>query len=203
MTLTLSTKVDGRQIDLFWQRFRSLLHKHGYRPQYFKVKEFTEKGQRHLHVLIDIFVPFNEIQYAWRLATEGTSFWVHIKKTQVRRAAGYMSKYLTKQTVLSSSFDKGEHRYSFSRKFPRMPKEEQEKEQGRYTYISAVALMRELVDKCEWYEGDMKTYKKIAEDLAKKAKLKRDEIKYGVRSKTPRRHHYQLKEAALPLRRVD
>lgn len=152
MTLTLSTKVDGRRIDLFWQRFRSLLHKHGYRPEYFKVKEFTKNGQRHLHVLIDVFVPFNFIQYAWRMATEGTSFWVHIKKAQIKSAAGYMAKYLTKQTVLSHQFEKGEHRYSFSRKFPRPAKEQKNKEPGRYEYLSAVEYMYRMLDSGGWYE---------------------------------------------------
>lgn len=154
LTLTLTTHVDGRKIDLFWQRFRSYMLKRGYRPTYFKVKEFTEKGQRHLHVLIDVFIPFNEIQYAWRLATEGTSYWVHIKKAEVKRAAGYMAKYLTKQSVNSTQFDKGERRYSFSKHFPRLPREKKDTEPGRYEYLSPVDYMYECLDNGTWYEGD-------------------------------------------------
>lgn len=155
LTLTLSTKVDGRQIDLYFARFRAILHKHGYRPVYFKIKEFTEKGQRHLHILIDVFIPFNFLQYAWKTATEGSSFWVHIKKAQVRRAAGYMAKYLTKQTVFSHQFDKGEHRYSFSRHFPRVHVvRDPAADPGRYLFVSKVERMYELIDAGLWYELD-------------------------------------------------
>lgn len=157
LTLTLSWRVDDRKIDLFWQRFRSLLAKHGYTPQYFKVKEFTIKGKRHLHVLISTFIPFNFIQYAWRQATEGTSYWVNIKKAQIKSAAGYMAKYLTKQTVQSDKFDKGERRYSFSKLFPRVPKEPKTTEPGRYVYMSAVDMMYAQLDTGTWYEDDTMT----------------------------------------------
>lgn len=154
LTLTLSTKVDGRQIDLFWARFRAILAKHNYHPEYFKVKEFTIKGQRHLHVLIDVFIPFNFLQYAWRLSTDGTSYWVHIKKAQIKSAAGYMNKYMTKQTVHSNLFDKGERRYSFSRNFPRPAKQEKPPSTARYEFISKVAYMYEQLDARTWYETD-------------------------------------------------
>lgn len=159
LTLTLSTRVDGRKIDLFWARFRANIHawakKTGqHTPQYFKIKEFTEKGQRHLHVLIDTFLPFNMIQYFWRMATDGTSYWVNIKKAQVKSAAGYMSKYMTKQTVLSDLFDKGERRYSFSYHFPRIPRPIKVKGERRYEHVSRVELMYEQIDAGTYYETD-------------------------------------------------
>lgn len=154
LTLTLSTKVDGRRIDLFWARFRAILAKHNYHPEYFKVKEFTEKGQRHLHVLISVFIPFNFLQYAWRTATEGTSYWVHIKKAQVKSAAGYMNKYMTKQTVHSGLFDKGERRYSFSYHFPRPAKREKTPSGARYEFVSRVQYMYEQLDAGTWYEKE-------------------------------------------------
>lgn len=177
LTLTLSTKVNGRDIDLFWARFRAHIHnwrvKQGHKipVQYFKVKEFTEKGQRHLHVLIDTFVPFNFIQHAWRQATEGTSFWVHIKKAQVKSAAGYMSKYMTKQTVMSDKFDKGERRYSFSHRFPRIPRPEKPPGPSKWAYLSAVDYMYALIDAGLWYEDDTMTPEQLrqaAQELAKR-----------------------------------
>lgn len=161
LTLTLSTKVDGRNIDDYWTHFRANLHdwrkKQGLKSpiQFFKVKEFTEKGQRHLHVLIDTFIPFNVIQHFWRLATNGTSFWVHIKKAQVKSAAGYMSKYMTKQTILSNQFDKGERRYSFSRNFPRLPRPVRDPEKAKdWQFVSKVDRMYELLDAGLWYETE-------------------------------------------------
>lgn len=120
MTLTSSPESNQNSMGKYFARFRANLWKQGYRPQYFKVTEFTEMGRRHFHLLIDVFVPFNVIQAAWRAATDGTAYWVNIKKAQVRKAAAYMAKYMTKQTVFSEQFEPGEHRYSFSHKFPRL-----------------------------------------------------------------------------------
>lgn len=127
MTLTSSPRTNARQA---FPRFRAILHKwrkkqgHKQAIQFFKVTEFTESGLRHFHLLIDTFVPFGVIQAAWRAATDGTAYWVNIKKAQVKQAAGYMAKYMTKQTVFSDKFDDGEHRYSFSQQFPRLPRPE-------------------------------------------------------------------------------
>lgn len=154
LTLTLSLHVDDRKIDLFWARFRATLAKHGYKPTYFKIKEFTEKNRRHIHALLDVFIPWNLIKHAWYEATEKTSYIVFIKKTQVKSAAGYMAKYLTKQTVQSESYDKGERRYSFSRDFPRAPRPVKIIQPGRYEYISPVEYMHLQLELGTWYETD-------------------------------------------------
>lgn len=125
--MTSSPRTDARRA---FPRFRAILHKwrkkqgHKRAIQFFKVTEFTESGLRHFHLLIDTFIPFGVIQAAWRAATDGTAYWVNIKKAQVKSAAAYMSKYMTKQTVFSDKFDDGEHRYSFSQQFPRFPRPE-------------------------------------------------------------------------------
>lgn len=131
MTLTTGPQSDQDELSHYFAKFRSILHKHGYRPEYFRVTEFQKNGQRHFHLLIDVFVPFNFLQYAWRTATEGTAYFVNIKKAQVRQAAAYMFKYMTKQTIMSDQFKKGERRFSFSRHFPRMPKKPAT---GRWTF---------------------------------------------------------------------
>lgn len=154
LTLTLALHVDSRQIDHFWARFRATLAKHGHRMTFFKVKEFTKNGQRHIHAIIDIFIPWNLIKHAWYEATEHSSYIVYIKSTQVRSAAGYMSKYMTKDSVQCDRFDKGERRYSFSKNFPRVPKAEKIPEPGRYEYISNRDYMDTLLDAGLWYESD-------------------------------------------------
>lgn len=120
LTLTLSPQADQDQLSKYWNRFRATIRKHGYRPDFFKVTEFTEAGVRHLHVIISVFIPWNLIKSAWYLATDKTSYIVFIKKSQVKSAAGYMAKYMTKQSVLSNLFRKYERRYTFSRSFPRL-----------------------------------------------------------------------------------
>lgn len=122
LTLTLSPQANQDSLSKYWNRFRATLYKHGYKPEFFKVTEFTEQGIRHLHILISIFIPWNLIKGAWYLATDKTSYIIFIKKTQVFSAAGYMAKYMTKDSVLSHNFRKYERRYTFSRGFPRMPK---------------------------------------------------------------------------------
>lgn len=121
LTLTTGPGSDQDDFSLYWRRFRATIRKHGYRPEFFKVTEFTEKGRRHYHVLVSVFIPWGLIKWAWYCATDKTAYVVFIKKTQVKNAAGYMAKYMTKQSVMSHQFRKHERRYSFSMGFPRMP----------------------------------------------------------------------------------
>lgn len=124
LTLTLSPRAEQEKINMYWARLRSSVRKAGYRFEFFKQTEFTENGIRHLHAIVSAFVPWGVIRHLWFLATDKTSWIVHIKKAQVKKAGAYMSKYMTKQSLLSSEFKKGERRYSFSRGFPRLPKKE-------------------------------------------------------------------------------
>lgn len=118
MTLTLGTKAENKKVGYYWQRFRSYLLKYyDLKLAFFWVKEFTEKGKIHMHVLIDQYVHISKIRKAWRWATNGTSWIVHItgaKNEGIHNPAGYMMKYITK-TCGDSRFGIHERRYGFSR----------------------------------------------------------------------------------------
>lgn len=83
---------------------------------FFLVKEFTKKGKRHLHVLINRYIPSRVVMYAWRLATDGNSFVTKIARREIKNAAGYMTKYMTK-TMEVGLFRRRERRYSCSRNY--------------------------------------------------------------------------------------
>jgi hypothetical protein len=71
---------------------------------YVAVLEFQKNGYAHLHVLIDRNLPFHWIQESWQ-ALGGGKF-VNIKPIDIHRVAPYLSKYLTKEVLLSSLYGK-------------------------------------------------------------------------------------------------
>ena len=148
LTLTLRKGCDHKQISKFWNTFRTLLskpyvnlhgrrekgfhvwsekHPHGYR--YMWTKEKQENGTRHLHIILDAYIPQWLIKKLWIKATKGAGEITHITGTKskkpslraIRSAAGYMSKYLTKAMDSDLSYkndmklDSEERYYTFSR----------------------------------------------------------------------------------------
>lgn len=112
-----------RSITADWATFRHLLIRSGVRGlRYFWTKEFTPTGhQRHLHVLINAYIPHILIKKLWRQATRGESYIVHItgRKQQdesgdITNPAGYATKYLTKAYGKEDGFESHERRYGFS-----------------------------------------------------------------------------------------
>lgn len=122
LTLTLADNIDDHQITAYWNRLKASLRKHGIRFAYAWFKEFTEKGRRHLHVLLDRYVRKGLIKRLWLKATENTSYIVKINHRPIRSAAGYVSKYVTKGIQNETRYDYKERRYTCSRAF-NMPKE--------------------------------------------------------------------------------
>jgi hypothetical protein len=107
-----------------WATFRHLLTRAGVLGlRYFWTKEFTPTGhQRHLHVLVNLYIPHILIKKLWRKATQGESYIVHItgRKNQdesgdINNPAGYATKYLTKAYAKENGFESHERRYGFSR----------------------------------------------------------------------------------------
>jgi hypothetical protein len=99
-----------------WNRFRTSLR--GLVPgklKYFLVKEFTKKGVRHLHVLINAYIDQKTISEKWERATKGTSkiVWIEDAKN-IKNPAGYMTKYLTKNLNDEHKYGRKERRYAFS-----------------------------------------------------------------------------------------
>jgi hypothetical protein len=93
-----------------WATFRHILVRQGIHVKYFWSKEFTVKGQRHLHAVINAYIPQNVIKDAWQRATDGESFivWITGKDKKERchdiyNPAGYAMKYITQKTIDTGS----------------------------------------------------------------------------------------------------
>lgn len=117
LTLTLADNIDDTRITEFWNRLLASLRKYGIKFAYVWFKEFTIKGRRHLHVLLDKYVKKSLIRRLWYAATEQTSYLVKINHRPIRTAAGYVSKYVTKGIQHEKRYKHKERRYSFSRAF--------------------------------------------------------------------------------------
>jgi hypothetical protein len=118
MTLPLSPTVNEYlSLTQAWAQFRANAWKSGYRIRhYFWTRERTKAGAWHMHVCINVFVPWQRIQHWWRLATGCyvTDISAADAGTPIRRMAAYMAKYISKNLDMAN-FPKGMHRYGFSR----------------------------------------------------------------------------------------
>ena len=115
--ITLTQKLGSkRNIMKDWQAMRQVFKRSGLMLySYFWVKEFTVKGQRHLHIIADVpdFVSQKWLSDVWRNLTHGESFRVWINESDIENAAGYTMKYLTKTFSEECRFKKKERRYGF------------------------------------------------------------------------------------------
>lgn len=127
LCLTLGPDAKNELMGKYFARFRAWLakprlHHKKYRSfrgiNYFWTKEFQENGQLHLHILIDAYIPVQLIRKAWKWATYGTSKIVFITKInrEIKRPAGYMTKYMLKELEQADEFRRKERRFGFSRK---------------------------------------------------------------------------------------
>jgi hypothetical protein len=126
LTLTLDPKKLKNQrvavpyMRLVFNKFREYLRRqYGESPKYVCVLEFTQKGVPHLHVLIDRYIPQKWISKTW--ARLGGGRIVFIKQVTVRNVARYLSKYLTKELLLSA-VPKGTRRITAARAIKFFPK---------------------------------------------------------------------------------
>jgi len=90
------------------------------RLRYWVVKEFTENGERHLHIEIAGNVPISktELSRLWFFATERTSYIVDTgRDSLIKKPGAYMLKYMSKGFT-QGDFKKHERRWSASRGFP-------------------------------------------------------------------------------------
>lgn len=105
LTLTLDpSKIEGdstRYLRKVFNKFRLYLRrKLGKAPKYIAVLEFHKSGIAHLHLLLDQFIPWAWISKSWDALGGGT--FVDIRYVDVHRIARYLSKYLTKELLLSA-----------------------------------------------------------------------------------------------------
>jgi hypothetical protein len=105
VTLTLDpSKIEGdpvRYLNRVWAKLRVYLkRKYGVAPAYIRVLEFQQSGNPHFHLLIDRFIVQSWLQEAWQ-AVGGGRF-VRLQWVDIHRVARYVSKYLTKELLLSA-----------------------------------------------------------------------------------------------------
>ena len=105
VTLTLDpAKIQGssvRYLRRVFNKFRLYMRRaFGVLVKYVAVLEFHQSGIAHLHLLIDRFIPWEWIKRSWSALGGGQV--VFVKYVDVHRISRYLSKYLTKQMLLSA-----------------------------------------------------------------------------------------------------
>jgi hypothetical protein len=129
LTLTLDPKkLDGGAknknfavpyLRLVFNKFREYLRREfNEPPKYVCILEFTKAGVPHLHVLFDRFIPQAWVSNVW--ASLGDGRIVDIRRVTIERVARYLSKYLTKELLLSAP--KGSRRITTARSIKLFPK---------------------------------------------------------------------------------
>ena len=108
-----------RHLRAVFNKFREYLRrKYGVPPDFICITEFTQRGIPHLHILLDRFVEHAWISKTWDRLGGGRI--VFIKQVTVRHVARYLSKYLTKELLLSAP--KGTRRITTARTIKLFPK---------------------------------------------------------------------------------
>jgi hypothetical protein len=108
-----------RHLRVCFNKFREYLKRlYGVAPSYICVLEFTQKGVPHLHILFDRYIPQKWISSTWDQLGGGRI--VFIKQVTVANVSRYLSKYLTKELLLSAP--KGTRRITTARSIKLFPK---------------------------------------------------------------------------------
>ena len=109
MTLTLDPRmIVGESVNYLnecWAELRTYLRrKYRVSPQFIRVLEFHKNGKPHLHILIDRYVDIDWLKAAWIAVGGGQErrCQINIKFVDVHRVARYVSKYLSKELLLSA-----------------------------------------------------------------------------------------------------
>ncbi len=117
VTLTLDPKkLSGedstKYLNRTFAKLRTLLHrKYGKGLSYIRVLEYQRNGTAHFHLLLNRFIDIDWLRAKWEAVGGGWNVW--IKMVQIRRVAAYVSKYLSKDLLMSAP--KGSRRVSTSR----------------------------------------------------------------------------------------
>jgi hypothetical protein len=116
VTLTLDpAKVVGDPVAYLrgcWAKLRTYCRrKFGPGVQFISVLEWQQNGTPHLHLLVDRWIEWKWLQNVWEAL--GGGHFVNIKFVDLHRVAAYLSKYLTKELLLSAP--KGTRRITSSR----------------------------------------------------------------------------------------
>lgn len=112
---------EDRDLMHAWAKLRSLLRHAGYHHfRFFWVKEYTQKGEAHLHMLVDAYLPWWLMRVLWGHATDGRAnhLWVSGEPEyggDIKNPAAYAAKYVTKATTCHHP--KGRRRWGASAGF--------------------------------------------------------------------------------------
>jgi len=84
-----------------WAKFRVYLGRHfpNKKLQFICVAEFHKSGRAHLHILVNQWIDKTWISESWQAV--GGGWRTDIRYADVHRVAGYVSKYLTKEALMS------------------------------------------------------------------------------------------------------
>ena len=95
-----------------FNKFRvSLKRKYGEPISYICIVELQKSGNPHFHILVDRHIPQDWISKSWQAVGGGRI--VDIRMVDIHRAPHYLTKYLSKQSILS--VPRGVRRYTTSR----------------------------------------------------------------------------------------
>ena len=105
LTLTLDpARIEGDPVQYLNRLFAMLRvylgRKYGASIQYIRILEFQKNGNPHFHILIDRYIPREWIQAAW--VAVGGGCMVDVRHVDVHRVSRYLSKYLTKELLMSA-----------------------------------------------------------------------------------------------------
>ncbi len=117
VTLTLDPKkLKGEDSTIYLNRsfadLRKALHrKYGKGLSYIRVRESQQNGNAHFHLLLNRFIDIEWLRTEWQRVGGGWNVW--IKMVEIQRVAAYVSKYLSKDLLMSAP--KGSRRVTTSR----------------------------------------------------------------------------------------
>jgi hypothetical protein len=77
-----------------------LKRRYGVAPKYIRILEFQKNGNPHFHILIDRYVARAWLQASWEAV--GGGMYVDIRYVDLHRVSRYLSKYLTKELLMSA-----------------------------------------------------------------------------------------------------
>jgi hypothetical protein len=106
LTLTLDPKLIGSDdpviyINKAFAKWRTYVkRKFGVSITYIRVLEFQTNGNPHFHILVDRFIPQAWVKQSW--SAVGGGRFVDIRFVDLHRISRYLSKYLTKELLLSA-----------------------------------------------------------------------------------------------------
>jgi len=97
-TQTMLPQASDEKITGFWNNLRTKLSKYFGKTDFVWIREHTQKGYAHLHLLSDLPISAAELSDLWR-ESSGGSYIVSAEPVESERAADYLAKYCTQEAT--------------------------------------------------------------------------------------------------------